>query len=72
MEGHWTGGDCLVMWATFLVIHGLFVPRYESVVGGCGGQFSVLPLVGAWDTLGEPQREQVQGWKGLGQEGIVW
>ena len=57
MEGHWTGGDCLVMWATFLEIHGLCVPRCESVVGGCGGQFSVLPLVGAWDTLGEPQRE---------------
>ena len=37
MEGRWTGGHCLVMWATFIEIHGLFVPRFESGVGGWGG-----------------------------------
>ena len=48
MEGTWTGGDCLVMWATFLEIHGLCVPRCESVVGGYGGQFSVLVRVATY------------------------
>ena len=48
MEGRSTGRDCLVMCATFFEIHGLYVPRCESVVGGYGGQFSVLVRVATY------------------------
>ena len=48
MEGRWTGGHCLVMWATFIEIHGLFVPRFESGVGGWGKRCFVLERVGTY------------------------
>ena len=50
MEGRGTGGHGLVMWATFAVFHGLFVPRFEiGVCGwGSGALCSVLVRVGTY------------------------
>ena len=32
---------------------------------------TLLMRLVAWETLGEPQLEQVQGWRGVGQGGMV-